>query len=159
MGDILTQTGGTGATGDLTTAIGNNRLSVLCGGSDGTVSTAIVTDVIESAESDALSILGPGFNTSAASSKTVVKHQTKLIAVYYAYCRVPEFRNAQGETIVAPQYNKAIERLKDIAKGERDMGDETATGKSAVRGGIVNYSTKAFIVETAESSTGPTGGF
>lgn len=156
---ILSQTGGTSATGDLTYAIGNSRLSVLCPASDGTVSSSIVASVLADAEAEVLSIVGPSFDVSAASSKAVIKAHAKSIAVYRAYCRVTEFRNDRGEPIVKPDYLDAVKALKEIASGDRDMGDETSTAKSALVSGVVAYSTNAFIVETAESTTGPTGGF
>lgn len=156
---ILSQSGGTSATGDLTNAIGNARLSLLCPASNKTVSTATVAAVIADAEAEVLSILGPAFDTSAASTKAIVKSHAKKIAVYYAYCRVTEFRNERGEVIVAPDYKVAVEALKEIAAGTRDMGDETATGKSAVVGGVYNSSTSSFILEPYESTVGPTGGF
>lgn len=161
MGDILSQTGGSGATGDLTNMLGNDRLAMLCPASDGTVSTTAVTDVIADAEAEVLSILGPGYDVSATAvtSKAIVKTHCKQIALYYAYARKSEFRNDRGDVVVAPQYERAIKALESIADGKRDMGDETATSKSAVVSGAVTYSTKSFIVEANESTTGPTGGF
>lgn len=161
MGDILTQTGGSGATGDLTNAIGNARLSILCAASDGTISTSVVSAVVTKAEAETKSILGPAFNVTATAvtTKEVVKVYCTDIAVYRAYCRVTEFRNEQGNPVTKPEYDNAVKCLTLIAKGARDMGDETSTSKSAVVSGVVNYSTKAFIVETNESTTGPTGGF
>lgn len=156
---ILTQTAGTSAAGDLTNAIGNSRLAALCGNSSGVIATASITDVVEAAEAETLSILGPSFSTTAASTKTIVKHHCKQIAIYYVYARAPEFRNERGECIMTQQYEMSVKALEKIASGQRDMGDETTTGKAAVVGGAVNYSTKNFIVETAESTTGPSGGF
>jgi phage gp36-like protein len=156
---ILTQTGGASAAGDLTYAIGNSRLSVLCPNSAGNVSTATVAAVIADAEAEVLSILGPGFNVESGSTKAVVKAHTKQVAIYRCYCRVTEFRNERGEPVVKPDYIEAVAALKEIAAGQRDMGDETTTGKTATVSGVVNYSTKAFIVETAEGTTGPVGGF
>lgn len=159
MGDILSQTGGTSATGDLTNMIGNDRLAMLCPATNGTVSTTAVTDIVEDAEAEVLSILGPGYNTANVTTKKVVKTHCKQIAIYYAYARKPEFRNDKGDVVVAPQYERAIKALESIRDGDRDMGDETTTGKSALTGGAINVSTKAFIVETSETTTGPSGGF
>ena len=162
MGNILTQTGGSGATGDLTNMIGNARLAVLCGGSDGYVSTTAVADVIADAEAEVLSILGPGYDVSSSSAvltKAIVKTHAKQVALYYAYARHPEFRNERGDVITTPQYERAIKSLTDMRKGERDMGDESSTSKSALVGGTVNASIKKFIVESDESGDGPTGGF
>ena len=160
MGQVLSQTGGTSATGDLTNMLGNDRLALLCPASNGTVSTSAVTDIITDAEAEALSILGPGYNTASVTTKAVVKTHTKQIAIYYAYARKPEFRTERGDVVVAPQYERAIKALESIRDGDRDMGDETSTGKSALVGGTVNSSTSKFIVETDETtSTGPTGGF
>jgi phage gp36-like protein len=156
---ILTQTGGASAAGDLTNAIGNPRLSLLCPASDGTVSTSIVSDVLTRTHAEVLSIIGPAYNVATAEAKTVVKVHATDIAIYRCYQRVTEFRNDRGEPIVKPDYVDAVAALKEIAKGIRDMGDETTTGKAVTVSGVVNYSTKAFIVETAESTTGPTGGF
>jgi phage gp36-like protein len=92
-------------------------------------------------------------------TKRIVKTHCKQIAIYYAYARAPEFRNERGECIMSQQYEMSVKALKEIASGQRDMGDETATGKSALVGGVVNASVKRFVVEQYETGDGPTGGF
>ena len=161
MGNYLTQTGGSGATGDLTNAIGNERLSILCPDSSGYVSSAACTEVIDDAEAEVDSILGPGFTvpTTSPSVPRVVKLCAKNIATHFAYRRVTEFRDEQGRAGCFADYEQAIKRLKELRSGMRDMGDETSS-KSAQVPGTVYASTQKFIVDSDETTTtGPTGGF
>jgi len=134
----------------------------LCPNTDnGTVSTSAVATVITKAEAEVNSLLGPNFSVPVATSivADIVKLCACDIAVHFCYKRTTEFRDDQGNTPVQPDFVEAVKRLKELKSGERDMGDEAATSKSSTVGGVVYYSTNAFIVETAESTDGPSGGF
>lgn len=161
MGQYISQTGGSGASGALTYAIGNERLAFICPASNGTVSTSVVAAMITKAEAEANSILGPVFSVPilTASVQEVVKMCVTDIAIYRCYQRVTEFRNERGEPIVRPDYDNAVKTLKELRSGERDMGSEATTSKSAIVGGTVYSSTHRFIVEQYENSSSATGGF
>ena len=130
----------------------------LCGASNGTVSTAIVTQIVSYAESDANSILGPGFTVPQATAavQTIVKRCTTDIAVHYCYKRSTEFRLQNGKTPVQGDYDDACKTLRQIVEGSRTMNDDTG---SALQGGVVYTSQGSFIIDTDEGSQSPTGGF
>jgi phage gp36-like protein len=162
MGQYLSQTGGTSAAGDLTNAIGNTRLSLLCPATNGTVSTSVVTWVVNMAEAEVNSILGPGFSVpiATASVTNVVKRCACDIAVHFAYKRSTEFRTQDGKTPVAADYDDARKTLTDIRNGARTLGSTAASSKTGIVGGTVYASTQYFIVEASEATTtGPTGGW
>jgi phage gp36-like protein len=162
MGSYLSQTGGTSAAGDLTNAIGNDRLSLLCPASNGSVSTSTVTWVVNMAEAEVNSILGTGFSVpvATASVTNVIKRCATDIAVHFAYKRTTEFRGQDGKTPVHIDYEDARKVLTEIKNGARTMGSTAATGKSGLIGGTVYASTSRFIVEASEATTnGPTGGW
>lgn len=149
------------ALSDLTTAIGTPRLSLLTEGTSGTVSTSVANTMIGYAEAEANSILGPGFSVPVASSAvaTVLKRCCVDIAVHYLYNRVTEFRRPDGNTPVYRQYEDAKATLTEIRDGKRTMGSTAATSKSSLTGAVVYSSVQTFIVEDAERTTGPSGGF
>lgn len=160
MGSILTQTGGPSAAGDLTFAIGNDRLAILCAeATAGVVSTSVVSWIIENAEAETYSILGPGFTVpfpSTSATARVIKRHATSIAVQLAYERKPEFRLQDGKTPVEKQYEAAVKALKEIRDGERalDNGQE-----SKLSGGTVYSGSTSFIVDPNEGSQAPSGGF
>jgi len=161
MGTYISQTGGASASGALTEAIGNARLSLLCPNASGTVSTSIVAGMIAKAEAEADSILGPSFPVPPAASAVtqILKSCVTDIAVHRCYMRVTEFRNERGEPITKYDFDEAIKKLKEIASGQRDAGDEASTSKSALAGGTVYAATTRFVVVDSEHSTGMSGGF
>jgi phage gp36-like protein len=157
----ITQTSGLTPAGDLTNAVGNPLLVQLCGDGAGGVSSTILPAIILDAEALVDSMLGPGYVVPIVGSvPRIVKRCSVDICVYYLYERKPEFYRQDGKNPQESRYKEAIRLLKDIREGQSDMGAETAESKSRLTGGVVNYSTKPFIVDSGESSSdGPTGGF
>jgi len=159
MGSIISQAGGSGATGDLTLALGNTQLAILCGeATGGTISSSVVTWVIQNAEAEAWSLLGPGFTVPFATAATerIVKGATTDIAVQWLYKRKPDFRTQTGDTPVQKQYDAAVKVLQDIRSGERSMDDDS---QSALSGGVVYSTITNFITDDNEGSSSPSGGF
>jgi phage gp36-like protein len=129
--------------GDLTDRVGNEVLARIfddgAAGYNGTAGDAAIDD----AEMDADSILGPSFTVPTGTTSTaprIVKRCVADIAIFYGYDRFPEFASAAGTNPQQARYDRAIKILKDIKRGERDMGDE-AKDSSANSGGV-SYATE-----------------
>lgn len=159
MATYITQTTGATPTGDLTNAVGNPLLVQLCGDGAGGVSATYMPSIILDAEAAVDSILGPAFAVPITSTvPRIVKRCCIDICVYYLYDRKPEFYRADGTNPMTSRYKEAIRILKDIREGQQDLGDEVQA-KSRLVGGTVSYNTTPFIVDTGESTSGPSGGF
>jgi len=153
MGNYLTVS-------DVAATIGVSRLSLLCSDGNGGVATSAVSTLITDAEAEVDSILGPAFTVPKTGTiPSIVKRCARSIAIDFAYRNVTEFRDSGGRTPTHADFDAAIKTLKEIRNGERDCGDETAAGKSALSGGVVYTSDQSFIVDSTEDTTTPSGGF
>jgi phage gp36-like protein len=143
---------------DLENAVGTALLSQLFSDGVGGASATLVTEAMTDAQGDADSILGPDFSVPITGTiPRILKRCCVDMAIFYGYERKPEFRITGGDNPEQKRYDRARMILKDVKKGERDLGDEVSA-KSAAQGGVVLGSSTTFIVDPNESS-GMTGGF
>lgn len=159
MGDYVTQTGGAGAAGDLTSRIGNARLTLICDDGTGNPSTTVIASAIADGEADLNSILGPGFDVpmSATVAPIIIRCAVDMV-MFYLYENNPEFRITGGDNPEQKRYDRAVKILKEIKSGDRDLGRDTGVQRSAIVGGVVYASTTTYIVDEDETSDGATGG-
>ena len=120
MGNYLSQTGGTiaAATGDLTDAVGNDLLAMLCPDGAGGISQAKVTRVIMRAEGRIDVAVAPIYSIPLTPVPDAIVAIATDLFVYYAYSNRPEFATRDGKNPATERFADAKEMLKAFMTGK-----------------------------------------
>lgn len=120
MGNYLSQTGGTiaTATGDLTDAVGNDLLAMLCPDGSGGISLAKVNSVIARAEGRIDVAVAPIYSVPLTPVPAVIVAVATDLFVYYAYSNRPEFATRDGKNPANDRFLDAKDMLKAFMGGK-----------------------------------------